>query len=175
MKKMTRDGYTLIELIVVSALMVIILLMASLKAGLGTTVLNSEANGMLSAVRYTRQLNINGELSQRFKIISEDGALYYCIESERYPFKTYLKTKIDENIIVQKKIMADEDNNLAINLAEYTKINKDVNYIFFESHFTNNAANGDGTLIIEAIDSYMIYKITIVPTSGRIYMYKIKR
>lgn len=31
---------------------------------------------------------------------------------------------------------------------------------------------GDGTLLLESADSKLMYKITVVPTSGRIYMYE---
>lgn len=175
MKSYDKNGYTLIELLVVSALLAVMLLMVSLKIGIGTTALKSEANSVVSALRYARQLNTNGELSQRFTIVAEKGRLYYCVQSKTSPVKTYLKIKFDKSIIIQKKMVADENYDSIINEAGYSKINKDINYIFFEASFTDNAANGDGTLLIESIDSKRLYKITIVPTSGRIYMYEIKR
>lgn len=175
MKRNDTKGYTLIELIIVLAILSAMLLMASLRADLGTAALRSEAQSVISAMRYTRQLNVNGELSQRFRIIAEDGILYYCVQSRTSPVKTYIKTRLDSSIIVQKKASADADFDSYPVLAQYTVVNKGINYNFFESYFSENAAKGDGTLILESADSKLMYKITVVPTSGRIYMYEIKR
>lgn len=175
MKRNDTKGYTLIELIIVLAILSAMLLMAGLRADLGTAALRSEAQSVISAMRYARQLNVHGELSQRFMIIAEDGILYYCVRSETSPVKTYLKTRLDKRVIAQKKASADASYDSPPVLSEYTIINKDINQIFFRSYFSENAAKGDGTLLLESVDSNLIYKITVVPTSGRIYMYEIKR
>nr|MBP9966707.1 prepilin-type N-terminal cleavage/methylation domain-containing protein [Proteocatella sp.] len=55
MKRNDTKGYTLIELIIVLAILSAMLLMASLRADLGTAALRSEAQSVISAMRYTRQ------------------------------------------------------------------------------------------------------------------------
>ncbi|MGB5823733.1 MAG: hypothetical protein WBH44_06630, partial [Proteocatella sp.] len=129
----------------------------------------------VSALRYTRQLNTNGELNQKFRITAENGDIYYSVSDRSSKCITYLKNKIDKDVIVKKKIAADMDGDISGTQDGYSKVNPDVTCQYYEAYFTQNAAIGGATILLETIRSNKIYKITIVPTSGRIYLYEINR
>lgn len=175
MKKLKSNGFTLIELLIVSALIILAFFFATVKADLDSIKLKSEANNIVSALRYTRQLNTNGELYQKFIITAENGSIYYSVSEISGDYKTYLKNKIDKNIIVKNKAAVDMDESIAGIKNGYSTVNPDLNYQIHKTYFTQNAAVGGGTILLETARSSKIYKITIVPTSGRIYLYEINR
>jgi len=175
MKKAKSNGFTLIELLIVSALIALAFFFVTIKLDLNSIKLKSEASNIVSALRYTRQLDTNGESDQKFVMTVENGEIYYSVSNMLNERKTYLKNKIDKNIIVQKKMAADIDEFSIGDENSYSKVSRDGNSQFQSTHFTPNAAIGGGTIILETIRSRKIYKITIVPTSGRIYLYEIKR
>ncbi len=174
MRKTKPDGFTLIELLIVSALIILTMFFASVKSDFNSIKLKNEANNIVSALRYTRQLNTNGEIAQKFIITVEKGEIYYAVSDMSSEAKVYLKNKMDKNIILQKKTVLDADED-GYDQGNYTKVNKESDCLFYQTRFTQNAAVGGGTIILETNKSKKIYKITIVPTSGRIYIYEIKR
>lgn len=174
MNSTDKNGFTLIELIIAISLITLALFLVSLKIQLENIILKGEANNIVSALRYTRQLSINGEFKQRFVLFSKDGKICYRIAQDEAFGKVYLIKTIDPSVIVQSSAAADLDDDGISSSIKYTKLNKDINKEFNVIKFKKNSATGC-SIILEGLRSSKIYKITIVPTSGRIYLYEIDR
>lgn len=174
MNSINQKGFTLIELIIAIALIIAAIFLVSLRIKLENIILKGEANNIVSALRYTRQLNINGEFRQRFVLFSKDGKICYRVAQYEAFGKLYLEKEIDSVVIVQSSAAADLDDDGISSSIKYTKLNKDINKEFNVIKFKKNSATGC-SIALQSLRSSKIYKITIVPTSGRIYLYEIDR
>lgn len=174
MKRFDKNGFTLIELIIAISLITVVAFLVSIKIQMENIILKGEANNIVSALRYTRQLNINGEFRQRFVLFSENGKICYRIAQDAQPNKIYLKKDIDSCVILQSSASADlEDKGISSSI-KYTKLNKDTNKEFNIIKFKKNSATG-ASILLQNLNGPKIYKITIVPTSGRIYLYEMDK
>ncbi len=174
MNSTDKNGFTLIELIIAIALIIAAIFLVSLRIQLENIILKGEANNMVSALRYTRQLSINGEFRQRFVLFSKDGKICYRVAQDAAPVTIHLKKELDSIVIVQSSAAADLDDEGISSDIKYTKLSKDIDEDFITIKFKKNSATGC-SIVLQSLRSSKIYKITIVPTSGRIYLYEIDR
>lgn len=173
MKKSYEGGFTLIELIIALSIITIAMFLVSIRIQFENIILKGEANNVVSALRYTRQLDINGEFTQNFVLKTKGGDIYYMISDLLYPPKTYLCKKLNTNIIVGTSASVNINDEGVESDVEYIKVNKNYSEIFTKIRFTRNAAAGGGTIILKGLNTSKSYKITVVPTSGRVYLYEI--
>lgn len=173
MKKSYDDGFTLIELIIALSIITLAMFLVSIRIQFEDIILKGEANNIVSALRYTRQLDISGEFTQNFVIGTNDGDIYYKISDLLYPQKIYLNKKLNANIIVGSSASVNINDEGIDSDIEYIKVSKDHNKIFTKIRFTRNAAAGGGTIVLRGLNASKSYKITVVPTSGRVYLYEI--
>lgn len=173
MKKSYDYGFTLIELIIALSIIMLTMFLVSIRIQFENIVLKGEANNMVSALRYTRQLDINGEFTQNFVIGTKNGDIYYMISDMLNSPETYLYKELNKDIIIGTSASINIDDEGITNDIEYIKVNKNYNDIFTKIRFTRNAAVGGGTIILRGLNASKFYKITVVPTSGRVYLYEI--
>lgn len=175
MKNIGSRGFTLIELIAATAIIVLALFLISFRIKMQDIILKGEVNNIMSALRYTRELDINGEFYQYFILGAENGKFYYKVSNGAFPETIYIKEYIDPCVIIHKNISAEYDESLPEDNTEYQKLNKNINGRINQIRFTKNAAIGACSIKFECLKSSKEYKITIVPTSGRVYLYESDR
>lgn len=161
-------GFTLIEIIVAVSLVILAFSLLSIKIPAQKIIVENTANELASAIRYTRQLYEAGDKGVYFVISKEsDGNHYKIIETKNRIKTVTLDKKIDDEVLISQKINIPEDHIPNNGNSGYT----DVNQKIIEIKFSGNTATGT-SILLKGKNSKEIYKITVIPTSSRIHLYK---
>ena len=175
MKNTENRGFTLVELIAATAIITLAIFLINFRIKMEDIILKGEVNNIMSALRYTRELDINGEFYQYFILGAENGRFYYKVSNGASPETIYIKEYIDPCVIIYKNISEESEETLPEDNTGYQKLNKNINGRINQVRFTKNAAIGACSIKFECLKSKKEYKITIVPTSGRVYLYETYR
>lgn len=161
-----KNGFTLLELMIVITILLSLAFLISIRNNNEGILLESSAQEMVSAIRLARQKYDAGDSMAKFQIIYKNGQHYFQV-LERGP-KTAVDIPIDKSVILSKKIISDSEN-----------AGDDFGFISLgtmpiEIRFSGENATGT-SFLLEGKNTQIKYKITVVPTSSRVHIYKINK
>lgn len=161
-----KKGFTLLELLIVITILLSIAFLISIRNNNEGILIENSAQEMVSAIRLARQKYDAGDSSAKFQIIYKNGQ-YYAQVLERGP-KTAVNIPIDKSVILSKRLISDNENEMD-DLGFITLGTRPI-----EIGFRGENATGT-SFLLEGKHTSIKYKITIVPTSSRVYIYKINK
>lgn len=162
----SKSGFTLLELMIVITILLSLAFLISIRNNKEGILLENSAHEMVSAIRLARQKYDAGDSMAKFQIIYKNGQHYFQV-LEHGP-KTVVDIPIDKSVILSKKMISDSEN-----------AGDDLGFIALgtrpiEIQFSGETATGT-SFLLQGKGTKIKYKITIVPTSSRVHIYKINK
>lgn len=160
-------GFTLIEIIISISILLLTFGLMTLKYNKDSIVLENTANELTSAIRYAKQLNEAGNTGASFSIFRDQKGYYYTVKKTKNSSDIVVEGRIDSAVILFQKTVPEnyqpdkEDTGYGTNLRE------------LEIKFSGSGASGT-SILIKGKNTRNQYKITVIPTSARIHLYKYK-
>lgn len=165
---MQRDkGYTLIEILISMFILLLLTSITVFAPKIEQIELKSLAYSMASTLRLAREYNLEGE-DYKFFIESQGGEFRYGLRKSGEYLNESIK-KVPRDIAIRKNIAPSEDGEAT---GDYVILNPNINQLEVEIRFTPQAAIGATTIQIEKNRLSTYYVISVVPTSGRVHIYK---
>lgn len=159
-------GFTLVEIIIVISLILVSFSVLSIRNHKQEQILAQTANELVSAIRYTRQLQQAGDWDARFQIASDaEGYVYRVLENKTGVATTVVEGRVDPEVKLLKRESLYEN-------AESDDIRNHSMFAHLEIRFTQDAGTGT-SILVSGRDDRTAYKITVIPTSGRIHLYQL--
>ncbi len=170
-----QKGFTLIELILVITILLSFAFFALLKVSHRPIVLENTANELVSALRYARACYEAGDSNVKFSIELVDGQNHIRI---RERVTEHLNAEITVDIPIDPSIRIMSKNIHA----ETTKDENEKSLDGYSQLFTNSieitysgkTTTGKTFVLMSDKEKYY-YKITIVPTTSRVHLYKLEK
>lgn len=168
---MRRNGFSLIEIIISVSIMVLLMGLITFRNNSDSIILGNTANEITSAIRAVKQIHDAGDKNAYFSIVQTSQGRFYRITQRKNGTNTVTVHKeIHKNIRVSKKV---------INSEEYSPDNNNSGYTdggaISEIKISFSGVTGTGTsILLSSKNCKTQYKITIIPTSARIHLYKFK-
>ena len=167
---MKRRGFSYIEIVISISIVISLMGLIQYRSNTESIRLENTANEIVSAIRLTKQMRDSGDINAEFSIISNNDYQSYCIKTFVDKKRTTVfEERVDSDIHISKKNISQESYEENNDKSGYIDINRQEIKISF------SGSTGTGaSILLWSKNSPMSYKITIVPTSARIHMYKYK-
>lgn len=162
-KFIKKNGFTIIELLICISMVLTFSLFVLYGNKVGRSIsLNNVTNEIASALHYASNLSENQNHSVIFRIIKKDNEYKYQIIE--YGHKMNMENNIPKNI----KILSRSDIQEIEDKSKHFEMgNRPITI-----EFNNMTATGSNSIILMDNSLKTFYKITVVPTSSRIHIYK---
>lgn len=162
--KIKRQGFTLFEILLVVAILLALTGIASVKKSNEQILLENAANEITSAIRYARNSYDSGNNDAYFTIVpAGDRYRVRVIENN----EASIDILLDDSIRLSRKSRNDDDDDR--DLIGFLPLATRP----LEIRFYPNASTGM-RILLESASSRSKYVVSIVPTSSRVHLYKIK-
>ena len=167
---MPRKGFSLIEIIISVAIIISLMGLITFKSNSDSIILENTANEITSAIRAVKQIYDAGDTNAYFSIVQNSEGRFYRITQRKNGTSTVtVHKKIHPKVQVYKKSINSEVYNPDNNNSGYGEAT------ISETKISFSGATATGTSILLSSKSCPTsYKITIIPTSARIHLYKFK-
>lgn len=161
----TRDGFTLVEIIISVSIILLFMGLARVKDGSEIFMLENTANEMVSALRLTKQISESGDQSAYFSIRKDKDGFYFTItERINNISKETERKRVHRNI--QIMLNDSEPEN-------YEPTKSEIPLEVLKVTFSETTGTG-ATIFLRSKNTKKLFRITIVPTSGRVHLYKFR-
>ena len=175
-----RRGFTLVELIIVITILLSFSLVLVIQRNQQAILLENTANEMVSALRYARMRYDAGDGMACFRIQLVDGQHHIRVfERSRDTARESIAVDIpvDPSIRILSKVRGEYEEEETVH--SLTDLGSMVTSTLEVRFSGQSAIRGSGdhscyTFVLQGKSEPYYYKITIVPTSSRIHLYKLK-
>lgn len=154
-------GFTLLEILIVVSILLAVSLLITIRVNEQVVLVESTTQEMVSAIRLAREKYDAGDPLAKFRIVFKQGQYYYQVLERGTEMSVDIP--IDRSVIISKKMVADEEGENGF---------VGLNTRPLEIRFSGSTATGT-SIMVEGKHSLGKYKITVVPTSSRVHIYKI--